>query len=891
MAQTPVMRQYQQIKSQYPDMIVLFRMGDFYEMFHEDARLASRLLGLTLTSRSKGKKAVPMAGMPHHSVHGYVKRLIQAGYKVAVCDQIQDPREATGLVDRDVTRVITPGTLTEDAMLESKEHNYLASVIIEGNAAGLAWVDLSTGQFRVEDLDASKLPDELSRVNPAELLLPEALAEQADGLIDRLRRETSAMVTPRPDWAFGRDPSERVLLEHFGVQSLEGFGCGGMGLALSAAGATLQYLHETQKTFLGHIRSLTLSSAPDRVVLDRATQLSLELTRTMREGQRRGSLLWVLDRTLTPMGGRLLKEWVISPLRSSKDIGDRQDGIEEFCRNPTLRKQVRASLNAVYDIERLTTRVATGRANARDLLALRRSLEPLPALKKRVSEAHSERLTAIGKALDPVEEVRTLIGAAIAPDPPVALKEGGLIRDGYAPELDELRSIQRDGKSWIARFQAGEMKRTKIPSLKVGYNQVFGYYIEVTHTHRNKVPPEYVRKQTLKNAERYITPDLKEYETRVLTAEERARDLEYDLFVKTRQAVAEHTVRLQGTAQRLAELDSLASLAEVAADYGYVRPQMTEEREIQITNGRHPVLERSLAEPFVPNDTSLDGEQTQVMIITGPNMAGKSTYIRQVALMVLMAHIGSFVPADSARIGLTDRIFTRVGASDELARGQSTFMVEMIEAANILNNATDRSLIILDEVGRGTSTFDGVSIAWAVAEYIAQHIGSRTLFATHYHELTELSSLFSQIKNYNIAVREWEDEIIFLRRIVEGGTDKSYGIHVARLAGVPKEVVERAKTILANLESASLDAEDRPRFATTGRRGERKGTGRLQLTIFGGESDLAPDALREIDVSSLTPLDALNKLEELQRLVGRKGKPAPKRGSRERDDASPGNGV
>ena len=878
MAQTPMMRQYKQVKAQYPDMVLLFRMGDFYEMFFEDAQLASRVLGLTLTSRSKGEKAIPMAGVPHHSVHGYVKRLIQAGYKVAICDQIQDPREATGLVDRDVTRVITPGTLTEDALLDSKEHNYLTSVMVEGDVAGLAWVDLSTGQFRVEDLDASKLFDELTRLNPSELLVPETQVEGSDGFVERLRRETDAMVTRRPDWAFGRDASERTLLEHFAVQSLEGFGCGALGLSLSAAGATLQYLQETQKTFLGHIRSLARSSASDRVVLDRSTQLSLELTRTMREGRRKGSLLWVLDRTLTPMGGRLLKEWVISPLHSAQEILDRQNGVEEFLKGLALRREVRKGLDAVYDIERLTTRVATGRANARDLLALRRSLEPLPALKERLSQVRSARLKKLGEKLDPIEEARALIGSAIAPDPPVMLKEGGLIRDGYASDLDELRSIQRDGKGWIARFQAAEIRRTKIPSLKVGYNQVFGYYIEVTHTHGDKVPADYVRKQTLKNAERYITPELKEYEARVLTAEERARDLEYDLFLKVRQAVAEHTARFQQTAQCLAELDSLASLADVAADYDYVRPFITEEREIEIRNGRHPVLERTGTEPFVPNDTHLDGRQTQVMIITGPNMAGKSTYIRQVALIVLMAHIGSFVPAESARIGLVDRIFTRAGASDELSRGQSTFMVEMIETANILNNATDQSLIILDEVGRGTSTFDGVSIAWAVAEYIAQHNGSRTLFATHYHQLTELSSLFSQIKNYNVAVKEWQDEIIFIRRIIEGGTDKSYGIHVARLAGVPQEVVERAKTILANLESASLDEEDRPRLATAGalaRPGERKPrkrAGGLQLTIFGGASDLVADALRQIDVSSLTPLQALNKLEELQRLIGKKGK-------------------
>jgi len=857
-------------------MILLFRMGDFYEMFYDDAKIASRILGLTLTSRSKGEKAVPMAGVPHHSVHGYVKRLIRAGYKVAVCDQIEDPREAKGLVEREVTRVITPGTLTEDALLEGKEHNYLAAVLMQDDTAGMAWVDLSTGLFEIEDVPAAKIADEIARLNPSEVLLPESASQEMAGLAKAVRSETSAMITTRPDWSFGRDAARRTLLEHFGVRSLEGFGCEELGPALSAAGAALTYLQETQKISLGHIRRLSRCATGDRVVLDRTTQLSLELTRTLRGNERKNTLLWVLDRTLTPMGGRLLRTWLAGPLRSQAAIVARQDCVEEFFDDRALRGELRGCLGEVYDIERLTTRAATGRANARDLLSLQRSLEPIPALKERLSTARCGRLRELGDGLDPVEEARALIGAAIAHEPPVSLREGGLIRDGFSSELDELRAIQRDGKRWIARFQAKEAARTNIPSLKVGYNKVFGYYIEVTHAHRDKVPPDYVRKQTLKNAERYITPDLKEHETRVLTAEERAREMEYDLFVDVRRQVAACTARLQETARRLAELDCLASLAEVAADYGYVRPTVTEEREIHISDGRHPVLERTLEEPFVPNDTDLDGQNSLVMIITGPNMAGKSTYIRQVALIVLMAHMGSFVPAKSARIGLVDRIFTRVGASDELSRGQSTFMVEMVETANILNNATERSLIILDEVGRGTSTFDGVSIAWAVAEHIAQRNKCRTLFATHYHELTELNSLFNCIKNYNVAVKEWQDEVIFLRRICEGGTDKSYGIHVARLAGVPQEVVERAKTILSNLESATLDKENRPRFAiAAGRRKARRSLG-VQLTIFDSESDLLVQTLKSMDLSTMTPVEAMNRLAELQRLVG-VAEPKPKR--------------
>ena len=886
MSQTPMMRQYLSVKAQHPDKLLLFRMGDFYELFLDDAKTAARVLGLTLTSRSKGKDAVPMAGVPHHSVHTYVRRLIKAGHKVAVCDQIEDPREAKGLVEREVTRVITPGTLTEDTLLESKDHNYLAAVIAEDDRAGLAWVDLSTGQFEVEDMERERIADVLASLDPAELLVAETEAESSGGLADRLRHETGAMMTTRPDWTFGREAARRTLLEHFAVRSLEGFGCDDLGLSLCAAGAALNYLQETQKTALSHIRRITRKRAGDRVVLDRATQISLELTRTMRGHERRGTLLWVLDRTLTPMGGRLLKAWVVSPLRSREAILGRQDGVEELLQDSASRREVRGVLSKVYDVERLTARVATGRANARDLMALCRSLEPLPELKAGLAERRCARLRTLAEGIDPVADARTLISSAIAPDAPVSLKEGGLIRDGYSSELDEIRSVHRDGKSWIARFQKREAERTRIPSLKIGYNKVFGYYLEVTHVHGKKVPPDYVRKQTLKNAERYITPELKEYETRVLTAEDRARELEYDLFVQVRESAAEHTAPLQATACALAELDCLGSLAEVAADCRYVRPIITDTRGIHISEGRHPVLERTLEEPFVPNDTVLDGERNLMMIITGPNMAGKSTYIRQVALITLLAHVGSFVPAESARIGLVDRIFTRVGASDELSRGQSTFMVEMIETANILNNATDRSLIILDEVGRGTSTFDGVSIAWAVAEHIVQRNRSRTLFATHYHELTELSTLFSCVKNYNIAVKEWQDEIIFLRRIVEGGTDKSYGIHVGRLAGVPQSVVERAKVVLANLESATLDEGNRPRFAATGRR-KRRSVG-VQLTIFNSESDLIAQTLRAIDVGKLTPVEALNKIQELQRLIGMKkagGKEAGKRGKRKASPA------
>ena len=859
-SETPMMRQYRAMKSQHEDAILLFRMGDFFEMFFEDAVTASRVLGLTLTSRSKGDNAVPMAGVPHHAADGYIRRLIQAGYRVAICDQVQDPREAKGLVERDVTRIVTPGTLTEESLLEAKASNYLAALCPRGDVIGLAWADLSTGEFRVEDVPEEKGLDELVRLGPSEVLVAQSLVDAEGPLVRGLRHELDVMVSPRADWVFNRETAERTLLEHFGVRTLEGFGCADLGPALSAAGAVLSYLHETQRTSLAHLRRLRPVRAGDRVVLDRATRLSLELARTMRDGRRDGTLLWTLDRTLTPMGGRRLSDWVHAPLCDRDLIATRHDAVEELFNDHALREALREALRDVYDIERLATRVSTGRANPRDLMALRNSLEQVPRLKDALAGAGSEALCRLDARVDAVEEARASIAAALCNDPPLQVREGGIFRDGFSSELDELRAIQRDGRGWIARFQAAEGERTGLSNLRVGFNRVFGYYIELSRSQADQAPPEYVRKQTLKNAERYITPQLKEYETRVLTADERAKALEYDLYLQLRDEVAEHTGRFQATAEAMAELDALAALADVAVERGYTRPVIDDSRDLHIEDGRHPVLELTLDEPFVPNDIHLD-DDGRVMVITGPNMAGKSTYIRQVALIALMAQMGSFVPAKSARLGLVDRIFTRVGAADELSRGQSTFMVEMVETANILNNATDRSLLILDEVGRGTSTFDGVSIAWAVSEFIFQHLHSRTLFATHYHELTELAQLFPGIRNYNVAVREWRDEIVFLRKIIEGGADKSYGLHVARLAGIPPNVVERAREILANLEAMALTDDDKPRFAPP----KRKQSQRVQLRIFTDTTDRVVDHLRRLDISNMTPLDALNTLEGLKR--------------------------
>ena len=855
-----MMRQYRAMKSRHEDAILFFRMGDFFEMFYEDAVTASRVLGLTLTSRNKGDNAVPMAGVPHHAADGYIRRLIQAGHRVAICDQVQDPRDAKGLVERDVTRVVTPGTLTEESLLEAKEANYLAALCPRGEVVGLAWVDLSTGEFRVADVSEEKGLDELVRLGPSEVLAPQSLVDAEGPLVRGLRHELDAMLSPRPDWVFNRETAERTLLEHFGVRTLEGFGCAELGPALSAAGAALGYLHETQRTSLGHLRRLRPVRAGDRVVLDRATRLSLELARTMREGRRENTLLWTLDRTLTPMGGRRLHDWVHAPLCDHGLIAARHDAVEELFNGHALRETLREALRDVYDVERLAARVSTGRANPRDLMALRNSLEQIPRLKEALSSARTEALLRLEARVEAVEEARAAIAAALCNDPPLHVRDGGVFRDGYNAELDELRSIQRDGRGWIARFQAAESERTGLPNLRVGFNKVFGYYIELNRSLADKAPPEYVRKQTLKNVERYITPQLKEYETRVLSADEKSRALEYDLYLQLRDEVAAHTGRFQATAEAVAELDALAALADVAVERGYTRPVVDDSRDLHVVDGRHPVLEITLDEPFVPNDIHLD-DDGRVMVITGPNMAGKSTYIRQVALIVLMAQMGSFVPAKSARIGLVDRIFTRVGAADELARGQSTFMVEMVETANILNNATDRSLLILDEVGRGTSTFDGVSIAWAVSEFIFQHLHSRTLFATHYHELTELAQLFPGIRNYNVAVREWRDEIVFLRKIIEGGADKSYGLHVARLAGIPPNVVERAREILANLEAMALTDDDQPRFAPS----KRKQSQRVQLRLFTDTSDRVVDRLRRLDITTMTPLQALNALEEMKR--------------------------
>lgn len=852
---------------------MLFRMGDFYEMFYEDAKAASRALGLTLTSRFKGEKAVPMAGVPYHALQGYLQKLIRAGFRVAICEQVQDPKDATGVVDRDVTRIVTAGTLTEDSLLDERQNNFLASLCPSGKMVGLAWVDLSTGKFIAEDIDRSVLMDELVRISPSEVLVPESFEHDEQKTVEEIHSQINATVTSRPDWAFDRETALRTLLDHFHVHSLDGFGCSDLQSAISSAGGVIEYLNETQKTSLAHINRIEPFVSGRFVLLDRATRQSLELVETIRTRSRENTLLWVLDQTTTAMGARLMRSWVLYPLREVKTILHRQEGVAELVSNTKICNALRDQLKKVHDLERLAARVSCGRANARDLLAVRNSLQSLPKLCQALADAKAPVLRTMNDKPDLLDDVRELIASSIAEDPPPTLRDGGLIRSGYNAELDELLSIRRDGQKWMANFQANEIKRTGIDTLKVGFNKVFGYYLEITHANQDKVPTDYTRKQTLKNAERYITPELKEYEQKVLTADERAKSLEYGLFQEIREQVAKEAARLQNMAATIATLDALASLAYVAVLNNYTQPEIDDSLSMNITDGQHPVLQQTLTgEKFVPNDVVLDDNEHQIIIITGPNMAGKSTYIRQVAVLVLMAQMGSFIPAKKAQIGIVDRLFTRVGASDELSRGQSTFMVEMNETANILNNATPRSLIVLDEVGRGTSTFDGVSIAWAVTEYIHEHVHARTLFATHYHELTELSLVIPNACNYNIAVREWKDEIVFLRKIIEGATDKSYGIHVARLAGIPREVIDRARIILAHLEKDHLTSEDKPSFAPSKVKARKPRD--VQLSFFGSIHESTIDAIKKLKLDEMTPLEALAALhrfkEEIKRREGEK---------------------
>lgn len=872
---TPLMRQYNDIKARNPGTVLLYRMGDFYELFDDDAKIASQVLGLTLTSRNHGgAENTPLAGFPHHALDRYANRLVKAGHRIAICEQVEDPRQAKGIVKRDVIEVVSAGTATEENFIEERANNYIAALCTEKRRAGIAICDLSTGEFQVEELPADDVLQEILRIEPSEVLFPDCNADPLrDAVSDNL---PSVVRTLYDEWKFSYENAEEALKEHFGVMSLNGLGCEGMTAGVSAAGAMLRYLKEQKKNDLRHITSLQLRSQSDHAELDPATIRNLELLRPLMQDDTGGTLISVLDMTGTAMGARCMKRWITRPLTSVEAITARLNCVDFFKKDTFVRSEVELLLKRIADVERLIGKVTFERANARDLNALRQSLETFPGIIKVVSATSVEMLVSLSGALDNFEEVAGRIASTIVDTPPLAVREGGIIREGISAELDEIRSAAVNGKQWIARLQETERERTGITSLKVGYNKVFGYYIEVSKANLDAVPEDYIRKQTLVNGERFVTPQLKEMESKILGAEERLSTLEYEIFVGLRRKIAGECARIQEAAEAIAAVDVFVALGRVAAQYNYCRPLLSGQGDIVIRDGRHPVVERmNSVEQFIPNDTEIYTRDSQILLITGPNMAGKSTYLRQTALIAIMAQMGSFVPASFAQIGIVDKFFTRVGASDRLARGQSTFLVEMIEVANILNNATDRSLILLDEVGRGTSTFDGISIAWAVAEYLHETSGSRgrTLFATHYHELAEMELLYPRIKNLHIKVKEWNDRVVFLRKIDSGSCDHSYGIQVARLAGVPRKVIIRAREILGNLENMELTPDHKPVLAR--HRSDRSGE-REQTDLFSGVQLNAIDAmhaeviqqLQEVEVNELTPLDALNLISELKGKAG-----------------------
>lgn len=859
---TPAMRQYVEQKRRVGDAILLFRMGDFYETFYGDAELCARVLGITLTARNKDKDPIPLAGIPFHALDGYLKKLVDAGYKVAISEQLEDPKLAKSVVKRDVVRIVTPGTLTDDALMDAGRDNVLAAICSDKGGIGIAFVELARGYFEVVDSREEEALDELVRVRPAELLLPEDCDERLRRIARQLQALCGTATANRSAFDFGSREAESTLHEHFGVVTLSGFGFDEMSRGLRAGGAVIAYLTETQQTSVSHIVAVSRRVPDDHVLIDHSTWIALEIERTVRSGDRAGTLLSAVDRTVYPVGRRRIRHWLRHPLIDGDELSARHDAVSFLLQDRPARDAFRTTLKSMPDLERIAARVALRRAGPRDLGGLQRSLDELPAARSKLVETRVPCLVSLANQLEGLEDLAGALRDSMMEDPPAHTRDGGYIADGFDEELDRLRGLKKDANAWLSAYQLREVERTGLANIKVGFNRVFGYYLELPHSAKDQVPPDFVRRQTLKNAERYITDELKQYETEVLSAEEKALKREQDIFEQLLDRAGAHVTALIRVADALAKLDVLGGFAELAEERRYVRPVFTEECSLEITEGRHPVLDQSLGDGFVPNDTLMNGSSDRVFVITGPNMAGKSTYIRQVALLSIMAQVGCFVPARRMTMSLVDRVFARIGASDEIMRGQSTFMVEMTEAANILHHATSRSLVVLDEIGRGTSTFDGLALAWAITEHLAAGIKCRCLIATHYHEMTELSELLSGVRNLNVAVREYpgaqdrEEGIVFLHKIVPGAADKSYGIHVARLAGLPKQVVSRSREVLAELEGHLEREVQRPTMT------RKKDRDDGQFMLFQNSHEELLRELKDADPNHMTPLEALTRLAD-----------------------------
>ncbi len=873
MSQTPLMLQYYKIKEAHPDTILLFRMGDFFETFEEDAKISSKVLGITLTKRANGAAGeVPLAGFPHHAIDAYLPKLVRAGYRVAVCEQIENPKFAKGIVKRDVIEVVTPGVAFSDKLLDHKKNNYLTAVCIKSvsssdseSVAGIAFSDISTGEFYAFEIPSSLIQQQIESISPSEILVQKKDKEQIERIVHKIN--PSIRLTKIDDWIFNYEYAKELLIMQFKTVTLKGFGIENFIPGIIASGVILNYLQETQKANLSHLNKVSAYNPSEYMALDYSTKRNLEITSSMQDGGREGSLISILDKTETAMGGRLLKKWISSPLRKLDLILKRQESVEELLNSKNIRNNLITELKEIGDLERLISKVCTGRANPREIVSIKTSLKKIPLIKRILEPLTGKTLVQLRDNLNPLEKLVDKIQTAIVDSPSLSMVDGGIIKNGFSPELDELRDISLHGKDWIANLQRTERENTKISSLKVNFNKVFGYYIEISNAHKDKIPENYIRKQTLVNSERYITPELKTYEDKILNAEEKIYDLESQLFNEIRIIVAAESEKIQQNARLIAMLDCFISFAVCASEYNYIKPELSDDAKIEIIEGRHPVVERILppGDKYTPNSCKLDNENDQIIILTGPNMAGKSVYLRQIGLVILLAQIGSFVPAKEAKIGLVDRIFTRVGASDNISAGESTFLVEMQEAANILNNATNKSLILLDEIGRGTSTFDGISIAWAITEYLHENsdVSAKTLFATHYHELNEMAEIFPRIKNYKVEVREYDDKVIFLHKVNPGRADHSYGIQVAQMAGLPMFVTNRAKEILQNLESKELTPyEEKKEKLKRLKKAEDN-----QISMFEFHDDELRGEINEIEINNLTPIEALNKLHELKKKV------------------------